>query len=228
MKKLVIFGVSEIAKCAYEYFKHDSDYEVVAFTVDKNYVNGLDSFNNLPLIPFENLSCYFSPAQHAAFVAVGAQKLNRIRTEKYFDLKNQGYQMASYVSSKCFRWHNVQIGEHAFILENNTLQPFVKIGNNVTLWSGNHIGHGTTINDHCFITSHVVISGCCTIRENCFIGVNAAIADCVEIGRDNFVGMHSKIDKSTLSNQVIASERSQPAGVSAKKFCKVQDVINND
>ena len=35
----------------------------------------------------------------------------------------------------------------------------VRIGNDVVLWSGNHIGHDSTIGDHCFIASHVVVSG---------------------------------------------------------------------
>ena len=52
-------------------------------------------------------------------------------------------------------------GDNCFILEDNTVQPFVTIGNNVTLWSGNHIGHDSVIEDDCFISSHVVVSGTC-------------------------------------------------------------------
>ena len=55
------------------------------------------------------------------------------------------------------------------------MQPFVRIGSNVTLWSGNHIGHDSTVGDHCFISSHVVVSGHVEIGRNCFIGVNATL-----------------------------------------------------
>lgn len=224
--QLIIFGISEIAKCAYEYFQHDSDYEVVAFTADSEFINQ-EHFLGLPIIPFEKINKQFTPTKYAAFAAIGAQQLNRIRTKKYLELKNMGYTIASYISSKAFVWRNVEIGEHSFILENNTLQPFVKIGNNVTLWSGNHIGHGTTINDNCFITSHVVVSGCCSIGRNCFIGVNSSIADCVTVENDNFIGMHAKIDKSTLPNQLLAPTSIKPSTVSAKKFCRVQEIIDN-
>lgn len=37
MKKLVIFGLGEIAELACYYFTEDSDYQVVGFTVDEDY-----------------------------------------------------------------------------------------------------------------------------------------------------------------------------------------------
>jgi acetyltransferase-like isoleucine patch superfamily enzyme len=70
----------------------------------------------------------------------------------------------------------------------NTIQPFVKIGNNVTLWSGNHIGHHSTIGDNCFITSHVVVSGGVNIGKNCFIGVNATLRDHINIADKCVIG----------------------------------------
>ena len=74
------------------------------------------------------------------------------------------------------------------ILEDNTIQPFVTIGHNVTLWSGNHIGHHSLVKDHSFIASHVVISGGVEIGEQCFIGVNATIRDHITIGERSVIG----------------------------------------
>ena len=48
------------------------------------------------------------------------------------------------------------IGENTFIFEANVVQPGVTVGDNVVLWSGNHIGHDSVIEDHCFIASHAV------------------------------------------------------------------------
>ncbi len=157
-KKLLIVGASEIARIAVEYFRHDSDYEVVGLAIDEAFSNKVGVMD-LPVYDLENIQDHFPPGEYEAFVAIGSGKLNRIRAQKYDYMKSLGYRLASYVSSKAFVWHNVRVGENCFILENNTLQPFVSIGNNVTLWSGNHIGHSTKINDHVFITSHVVISG---------------------------------------------------------------------
>ena len=79
-------------------------------------------------------------------------------------------------------------GDNCFILEDNTVQPFVTIGNNVTLWSGNHIGHDSVIEDHCFLTSHVVVSGNVRVRPYCFIGVNATLRNSIKIAPATLVG----------------------------------------
>lgn len=42
-QSLVIFGSGDIAQLAHYYFSRDSDYEVVAFTVDAAYVQGIHS-----------------------------------------------------------------------------------------------------------------------------------------------------------------------------------------
>ena len=40
MARVVIFGAGDIARLAHYYFTHDSDHEVVAFTVDEEYRTG--------------------------------------------------------------------------------------------------------------------------------------------------------------------------------------------
>lgn len=72
------------------------------------------------------------------------------------------------------------MGDNCFVFENQTIQPFVKIGNDVIIWSGNHIGHHSMIGDHCFISSHVVISGNVKIEPYCFLGVNSSIRDVLQ------------------------------------------------
>ncbi len=56
------------------------------------------------------------------------------------------------------------------------------------LWSGNHIGHRTVIEDDVWLTSHDVISGFCHIGSGSFIGVNATLGDNVTLGRDTVFG----------------------------------------
>lgn len=222
MKKLIIVGVGETACLAYEYFTNDSDYEVCAFAVSKDFLNG-DSFNGLPLVALEDADKYYPPNAYEAFVAVGSGELNRVRTKLYDYVKSIGYVLASYISTKAFVWHNVEIGDNCFILEDNTLQPFTKVGNNVTMWSGNHLGHRSIIEDNCFITSHVVISGFCRVGKNTFMGVNSSVADNVTIGKDNFIGMCSIINKNTLDNQLYASESTKVSKITAKRFCRVKE-----
>jgi sugar O-acyltransferase (sialic acid O-acetyltransferase NeuD family) len=128
--------------------------------------------------------------------------MNKIREEKYFQAKSKGYQLVSYISSKCSYMSQYECGDNCFIFEDNTIQPFVKIGNNVTLWSGNHIGHHSTIHDHNFISSHVVISGHCEIKSNCFIGVNASIHNNITIAAENLIGAGAIISRNTGDKDV--------------------------
>ncbi|MBO4520168.1 MAG: acetyltransferase [Alphaproteobacteria bacterium] len=220
-KKLVIFGLGETATLAYEYFTHDSEYEVAAFSVNEGYLTEKE-FQGLPVVAFEKIEEYYSPEKYNAFVAIAGGQLNRQRTRVYRQMKEKGYVLASYVSSRAFVWHNVEIGENCFIFENNTLQPFTKIGNNVVMWSGNHLGHRSVIKDNCFITSHVVISGFCEIGENTYIGVNSSIADNVKVAEDNYLAMGAVVSKKTQPNSVYRGNPAQRNKiVSAKAFCGV-------
>ncbi len=186
-KQLVIFGAGEIAQLAHFYFSKDSKYEVVAFTVDAKYIEEA-SFCGLPVIPFEEIEQTYSPSQYEFFVALSYSKLNAIRKEKYFAVKKKGYRLANYISPYATVLNDNCFGENCFVLEDNTIQPFVTIGNNVTLWSGNHIGHHSNIKDHCFIASHVVLSGGVEVGEQCFIGVNATLRDHIIVGDRCVIG----------------------------------------
>jgi len=200
-KRLIIIGDSAFAQIAYEYFQYDSDYEVIAFSVERAFLKKTELFG-IPIVEFETLQENFSPESHSIFVALTYHAFNRTRTRLYEESKVKGYKIATYISSRAFLWRNVEYGENCFIFENNTVQPFVKLGNNVILWSGNHIGHHSVIHDNCFISSHVVISGFCEIGANAFIGVNAALSNNLKIANDNFIGMGAVIISDTEENQI--------------------------
>jgi sugar O-acyltransferase (sialic acid O-acetyltransferase NeuD family) len=221
-KKLVIIGMGETAEIAYEYFTHDSDFTVAGFSVEKAYLDK-DELHGLPVVPFEELGRHFPPQEFYAFVAVSSTKLNRVRTRLYRELKAIGYACASYVSSRAFVWRNVEIGENCFIFEHNTVQPFVRIGNNVILWSGNHIGHNTVINDNCFIASHVVISGFCEIGENCFLGVNSTVINNITVARDCFIGAGVLIQKNTEEGKVYQLDTVEPSKVGSLRLFRIKE-----
>lgn len=186
-RSLVIFGAGDIAEIANFYFSRGSEHEVAAFAVDAAYLKAA-TFCGKPVVAFEEVARLYPPDRHDLFVALSYSRLNLVRKEKYLAAKAYGYRMASYVSEKATVLNQGRIGENCFILEDNTIQPFVTIGNNVTLWSGNHIGHHSTIKDHCFVASHVVVSGGVEIGEQCFIGVNATIRDHVKVGDRCVIG----------------------------------------
>jgi len=219
-RKLVIVGDSAFAEIAREYFDADTGYEVVAFAVETPYLKR-ETLHGLPVLPFETLEQRLDPARHDVFVACTYTQLNRLRQRLAADAKARGYKLASYVSPRAFVWKNVELGEHCFVFEDNTVQPFVRIGENVVLWSGNHVGHHTAIEPHVFVSSHVVISGFCSIGTHSFLGVNATIANNVKVGADNWIGPNVAVMKDTPEGALFKTEQPEPARVSALRFFRV-------
>lgn len=185
MKPIVIFGAGEIAEVAAFYFDALGR-QIAAFTVDAAHLKE-SSFQGRSVVPFEEVTSQFSPNDHDAFVALSYARMNAVRESKVRAMKDAGFALTSYISPRATVFTN-SIGENCFILEDNTIQPFVKIGNNVTLWSGNHVGHHAIIEDNTFVSSHVVLSGGVTVGRNSFLGVNSTVADHVNIAPFTLLG----------------------------------------
>lgn len=219
-RSLVIFGAGDIAQLAHYYFSADSAYRVAAFCVDADYVRE-DSFCGLPVVAFQEVVDRYLPDANDLFVALSYSKLNAVRKEKYLAAKSMGYRLASYVSSHATVLNEGRIGDNCFILEDNTIQPFVTIGNNVTLWSGNHIGHHSVIRDHTFVASHVVISGGVEIGEQCFLGVNATLRDHIRIGDRCVIGAGTLLLADAEPEGVYIGTATERAAVPSTRLRKI-------
>jgi sugar O-acyltransferase (sialic acid O-acetyltransferase NeuD family) len=209
MKKVIIFGVEDLASLAHFYLKYDSDYEVVAFCLTKNYLSKDQVFEGLPVIDFEEVHNLYSPDEYLFFAPLSARGMNKLRESIYNEIKVKGYKLISYVSSKVSLFPGVKIGDNCFILEDNTIQPYTEIGNNVIMWSGNHIGHHSVIKDHIFFASHVVLSGNCVVEPYCFFGVNSTVMDGVCIAEGTLVGMGASITQDTEAYGVYGGQRAK-------------------
>ncbi len=204
-KKLFIFGTGTIAEIAYYYFSTETNYKICGFVEYKKFIRKKKIYN-LPVIALENIQKFFPSRDYFGFVAIGYRSLNDDRSKVYKLLKKKKYKLASFVSKKSHIAKNVKIGDNCLILEKQIIQPFTQIGNNVTLWCGNIIGHHCKIKDNCFITSNVVVAGYSSIGENTFIGIKTAIKDKSKIGKYCAILMNSSIGKnmpdysSSLSN----------------------------
>lgn len=209
MKKVIIFGNKDFAELARFYLIKDSSlYIPVAFTVNENFIKN-SQYRGLPVVPFEKLNKLYSPNEYYLFAPIAD---NKLREKIYKEGKEKGFTFISHISNRCTNFSE-SIGANCFILEDNTLQPFTNIGNNVVLWSGNHIGHHSVIEDNVFFTSHVVMSGHCHIKKGAFLGVNSCIRDGVTIGENSIIGMGSVVTKNVPDNETWI-------GSPAKKYVK--------
>jgi sugar O-acyltransferase (sialic acid O-acetyltransferase NeuD family) len=205
---VVIFGAGDIARLAYHYFSTDSEHRVVAFTVDPQFRTA-DSFQGLPLVDFDQVGRRFPPSSARMFVALSYARMNEARARAYQRAKDGGYALVSYISSRCTNLAQAAVGDNCFILEDNTIQPFVQIGSNVTLWSGNHIGHDSTIGNHVFVSSHVVISGHVRIGEYSFLGVNATLRNGISIAPRSLIGAGAVVMGDTVEGGVYVARPAQ-------------------
>jgi sugar O-acyltransferase (sialic acid O-acetyltransferase NeuD family) len=182
-RKLIIVGDGVFAQVAYEFFAHDSNYRVVAFSVERDYLQRSTLFG-LPVVSFEDLAGHYAPADHSFFAALVFTQRNRLRTRLYLAAKAKGYAPASYVGSRADVHPHAEIGEHCFVCEGTVVQPRARVMSNVVLWSGNYVGHHALIKSNCFTLPHAVVSAFAQVGENCVIGPNASVLEGVKIADD--------------------------------------------
>jgi sugar O-acyltransferase (sialic acid O-acetyltransferase NeuD family) len=206
---VVVFGLGDFARIARVYLEGDSPYRVAAFTANEQYLE-TDDVDGVRVTAFETLPETHPPDRYSMFVAIGFSGVNSARRNVYEQAKARGYELISYVSSKARCWDDLVLGDNCFVFEDNVIQPHVHIGNNVILWSGNHIGHDSTIEDHVFIASHAVISGNVTIGESSFVGVNATFRDGIRVAPKCVIGAAAVIMKDTVEGGVYSVRGTEP------------------
>lgn len=218
-RDLIIFGTRNFAEIAHYYFTHDSDYRVVAFTVDGEFVES-DTFAGLPVVAFEELPRRFAPDACDLFVAVGHQKLNSQREAKANAAEAAGYQLASFVSTKADVPPEFQLEPNCMIMERATLQPFVRVGRNSIIWSTTRIGFHTKIGANCWVVC-ALFGESCTVGDNTFVGLNATIAPGLTIGQGNVIGAGALITKDTRDYEIYRGASSVASRVPSTRLGKI-------
>lgn len=220
MRGVVLFGAGTVADQVFHYLTNDSTHSVAAFAVDGAHVAASEKWG-LPVVPAEELVNRYPPSDYRAFVAVGYQELNALRARKYTDLKRLGYELISYVSSRASNFARAPVGDNCLILEGAVIQPCAQVGNDVFVWSNNHVGHHSAVGDHCYIAGHVVISGSSVIGSHCFLGVNATIGHEISIGEGSFIGAGTLITKSLPKGSVCIREDTPRFRLDAPAFMRL-------
>jgi sugar O-acyltransferase (sialic acid O-acetyltransferase NeuD family) len=210
MEKVVIFGATQIAVLSHFYLTHDSPHEVVAFTVDQDYLKE-ETLCGLPVVPFEDIESIYPPGEYKMRIALGFRDVNKLRAKKYHQAKEKGYELINYISSTVITWSGLVVGDNCFIGEGAVIEPFAQIGNNVFIGSGTLIGHNSVIKDHCFVASHAVVLGCVTIEPYCVLGANATIKDGVTLASDCIVGAGALITTNTREKGVYIAKTAELA-----------------
>jgi sugar O-acyltransferase (sialic acid O-acetyltransferase NeuD family) len=219
-QRIMIFGTGKGADVARRYFEYDTPHEVVGYVIDREFQSATE-FNDKPVVSVDQALQVFPPTSVVAFAPLGAGRMNALRAEKYTLLKSMGYIFTSYVHSSNKIARHCTMGENCFILENQSLNFDVAIGDNVIIWSGCQIGDRSVIRDHVFMAAHVVINGDVEIGESAYLGSNCNISNGVRIAPQSFIGANALITKNTHERSVHVIEPTSPLDMDSLRFTRL-------
>jgi len=184
---VVIFGNRTFADLTRFCLLHDSPWQVVAFTVDKEHVTE-KVHDGLPVVPFEDLPQIYPPASTKILISLGYAQINGLRKDRFYQAMEMGYEPITYVSSRAVVWPDTPLGKNCLVFEQAVLQPLCRIGDNVIIRSGANIGHHCLIGNHSFVSTGVTFGGNVVVGEQCFFGVGAVVRNGIRIADRTFVG----------------------------------------
>jgi sugar O-acyltransferase (sialic acid O-acetyltransferase NeuD family) len=207
--RLVIVGTGERAAIAFEHFRHDSPYEVVAFSAEAGQCSA-GGCHGLPLVSLAELASAYPPGRYLAFAAAGAPQPGLARRRLYATVKGAGYTCVSYVSGRAFAVRSAQIGENTFVHERAALQHGVRVGDNVIVGSGTCIGHSAVVADDCFVGQRVALAGHCKVGRGCFLGAGSCVDADVSVADYCVLRPGTVVLKNTKPNLVYTGNPARP------------------
>lgn len=217
MEKIVIYGNRAVALGMYHAFKGRPNYEVVAFTVDRESLQG-DRFCDLPVIPFDLVKSAFPPETHKMFIAVGYVNNNRIRRDRYLSSREMGYQLPTLISPAAAISPHTPIGDNCLIGNFTGIATTARIGNNVWIGDGCIIGEDVVIGDHCYLSAGVAIAGFSSIGSCCYFGIRSTVRNKVSIGNDCVIGAGALMLEDAADGSVYMGERATLLPIPSNKL----------
>lgn len=187
MENIVIIGISDTADRIYQFIQRYSLYNVVGFSVDKEYLPESGTYKGLPCWPLDQLKQHIDIAKDLVFVAVLWNRLNGDRRRMYEHVKAYGFKFASLISPKaCFRGRH--IGENCLVSDGVIIQEEALIGDDVYLMDGAIVGHRAIIGTHAFLAVGSITLGAARVGEQVFVGAGSIVFDETKIGDKSLVG----------------------------------------
>jgi sugar O-acyltransferase (sialic acid O-acetyltransferase NeuD family) len=219
MQKIIIVGNGIAAEILYGYLKYDDRYDLVTFSVDKKYINK-DKLFDLEVEDLNEIKSKYSASDYKIILGIGYSDINKDREKIFKRIKQDGYEIETYIHKDAKVFNDGNIGEGSIVLANSTVEPHSKIGKNSVIWANCTIGHHSVIEDNCWIASGSVIAGEAIVKNNCFLGVNTTIVNKVTIDKFNIVGANSMISKNTKENEVYLSRSAEKHRFGSTDYAK--------
>ena len=191
MKQYVIFGDNAFAQRIYQYISYEGIHKVLCFTNEERFISR-NSIEDLNVVPFEQLSKRYDKSTFEILICIGYTKMNQLRNQIYTLCKDAGYNVGSWLSSRCLSYTN-NIEEGNIIMPGVLIGPGSKLGICNIVESRVCISHDSTLGNFNFISSNVILGGYASIHNRTFIGLNATIKSGVSIATLSLIGAAANV-----------------------------------
>jgi acetyltransferase-like isoleucine patch superfamily enzyme len=170
MENIIILGTTQFSVMIHKLIEHEKLARVVAYTINSEYIEKLEnqeSFNNLPLVPFESIETSYSTKEYKILNTLGYSRMNNLRMEKFEECKSKGYMLYNYVSNNANVYSTIS-GEGNLILPGSFIGNNVEIGNSNVFYTASVITHDVVIGNNSFFAASTTVGGNVLINNNCF------------------------------------------------------------
>ena len=207
MKNIIIFGANDLGRLLKYYLESDGDpRKVVAFSMNAAFVNE-KSFLGLPVVPLEELRNEFPPDDNEVLLAIGNKNMNKIREKVFYECKEKGYSIASFIHSSC-SVHSGKLGEGNILLEHCLIYPFSEIGDGNLLWDHVLISHDCRVGNFNTFSSYADLCGYVKIGNNGYFGKHCILNDGMKVADYSLIGAAAYAKEDTQPYEVVVPARS--------------------
>jgi len=173
MNGLSIFGANSLTKLLIEFINEDGG-TVESVVVDDEHWSS-ELFHGVPRLR------YSSVRRPTRIVSAVGYKDMRARRRIFDRLKQDGHDIANYISSRADVSRSVQIGTGNIVMPGVVIEPLARIGSGNLFWSRTLICHEVIVGDHNYIAANCVVGGHSHIGDLCFMGNSSTTIDGVAL-----------------------------------------------
>lgn len=204
--KIIIFGNTEYSYMLAKYIEDTNHGSVLAFTVDKQYINE-PHLHEFDVIPFEEIKNYYSDNDIEFIIGIGYKSMNSVREAIYNKIKRNNYKVGTFIHPNAIVEAS-EIGDGTIVLSGAYIGKNAKIGVANIFWNHCNISHDAIIGDFNYFAPSTTFGGFVTVKNKCFFGLGSIVRNGLTISDSTLVGAGAYIDTNTEPHGVYVPARS--------------------
>lgn len=207
--RCVIAGIGKYAEVYYQTIKYHDSIEIVGFTVDNEFRNGVDYLFNLPIYG-ETLD-FKSLIENNIEGVVAPIGDNNKRFEILSRANENGIYTPSIIDKSCKLGSEVTVKSGVYILQSTSIMPYVEINDYVMISQGVNIAHHTVIDKGAFVSMGCNIGAKVKVGKKSFIGIGSTVMTGVkEVGEESLVGAGAVVINDVYDGQTVVGVPARP------------------